>query len=411
MDMLQKTIRLHRVQSEFRRSQALYRGFVGGRGSGKSWIGGYDLLRRARRGRTYLVGSPTSIMMNDTTFPTIRRIAEDLGVWNPATVKLTPYPTATLSTGATIRFRSFEDPEKARGPNLSGTWLDEASLMDQAAYDIAIASLREGGEQGWLSATFTPKGPTHWTHETFNTGKPDTALFRARTGDNPFNPVGFEATLQQQYGETQFARQELGGEFVSIAGAEFPGEWFDWPGFWFDQWPDNMVYKVLYLDPSKGISDFAGDAKKNQECDWQAFVQAGLDDGGTIYLDAHFNREDPVAMIARGIRLCREWPVVDFAFEDNGTMGFMVPEVQRQLTASGVLLPWTPIVNHIPKIHRIRHLASYLSRRQIRIRNSRGGKLLRAQLGDVPFGFYDDGPDAAAGAVQRLELLTLGPAA
>ena len=52
--------------------------------------------------------------------------------------------------------------------------MDEASLMDYDAFTIAIGRLREAGEQGWLSATFTPKGRQHWTCETFATGRPDT---------------------------------------------------------------------------------------------------------------------------------------------------------------------------------------------------------------------------------------------
>ncbi|MFX4846510.1 phage terminase large subunit, partial [Acinetobacter baumannii] len=88
-------------------------------------------------------------------------------------------------------FRSAEDPDKLRGPNLSGSWLDEASLMEREAFDICIASLREAGEQGWLSATFTPRGLTHWTYDLFGRGgRPDVELFTSRTRDNPFAPVG-----------------------------------------------------------------------------------------------------------------------------------------------------------------------------------------------------------------------------
>jgi hypothetical protein len=213
--VITRTVKLHPIQAAFRRSDALYRGFVGGRGSGKSWVGAYDLIRRARRGRTYLVGSPTGVLMGDTTFPTFKELAQGLGVWGSA--KLTPYPNVQLTTGATIRFRTAEDPEKMRGPNLSGAWLDEASLMDVGAFQIIIPALREAGEQGWLSATFTPKGQQHWTYATFGTGRPDSALFHARTRDNPFNPPGFEDTLRRQYPEI-LARQELAGEFCDLDG-------------------------------------------------------------------------------------------------------------------------------------------------------------------------------------------------
>ncbi len=409
-----KTIKLHRVQHSFRHSNAIYRAFVGGRGAGKSWVGAYDLLRRVRPNRTYLVGSPTGILMQDTTYPTLKKLAEELGVWH--SVKLTPYPTATIRTGkgyCEVRFRTAEDPERMRGPNLSGCWLDEASLMSEHAYTINIAALRESGEQGWLSATFTPKGPTHWTYQTFATGKPDTAMFRSRTGDNPFLPKDFEATLHAQYGETQFARQELGGEFVQIAGAEFPAEWFDWPGFWFDQFlTENVTHKILYLDPSKGVRDFPGDAKTGKEPDWQAYVSAALvkekvegNLKNILYLDAHLNREPVIDMIERGMRITKEFRPDCVVFEDNGTMGFMASEVRRAAAKYDVLTQWNSITHKVPKIQRMRVLGGYLSQRQIRIRSSPGGKLMRAQMGDVPFGEYDDAVDAAAGAIEALGML------
>ncbi len=216
METLNRKRPVHRAQANFLRSKALYRGFVGGRGSGKTWCGAYDLLQRARRGHTYLIGSPTAVLMGDTTFPTVKTIAQEVGVWNPDTVRLSPYPTATLTTGATLRFRTAEDPEKMRGPNLSGCWLDEASLMHRDAYTICIAALREAGEQGWLSATFTPKGMLHWTYEVFGQGRPDVECFHATTGENPFNPAAFQQTLERQYGgaDSALSRQELAGQFL-----------------------------------------------------------------------------------------------------------------------------------------------------------------------------------------------------
>ncbi len=207
-------VKLHRRQHEFKASPALYRAFVGGRGAGKTWIGAYDLIRRAKKDRTYYVVGPTYPVLRDSTMRSFLAVGRDLGVIDPSHLKKSPPPELRLSTGAEVLFRSADDPERLRGPNLSGAWLDEASLMIQDAYDIVIASLREGGQQGWLSSTFTPKGVAHWTYTIFGTGRPDTALFHARTSDNPFNPLDFAATLKRQYGDTDFARQELEGEWL-----------------------------------------------------------------------------------------------------------------------------------------------------------------------------------------------------
>jgi len=132
---------------------------------------------------------------------------------------------ATLGNGAEVLFRSMDDPERARGPNLSGSWLDECSLMERSAYEIVIACLREGGEAGWLSATFTPKGKGHWTFDVFGTGKPDTALYRSRTKDNPFLPDSFYGAVKSQYAGA-FALQELEGEFIDAEGNIARREWF-----------------------------------------------------------------------------------------------------------------------------------------------------------------------------------------
>ena len=63
-----RTVRLHPAQQEFLRSDATFRAFCGGIGSGKSWAGAYVLIRRAKPGRLYLVVAPTYPMLSDATF-------------------------------------------------------------------------------------------------------------------------------------------------------------------------------------------------------------------------------------------------------------------------------------------------------------------------------------------------------
>ena len=404
MKTLHKTIQLHRVQHQFRHSDALYRSFVGGRGAGKSWIGAYDLIRRAQRDRTYLVASPTGVIMGDTTFPRFKKIAQQLGVL--ADIKLTPYPNVTIRTQcktALVRFRTAEDPDRMRGPDLAGAWLDEASLMDREAYDICIGSLREEGEQGWLSASFTPKGPLHWTHETFNTGKPDTAIFRAHTRDNPFNPPGFAATLARQYGDSLWARQELEGEFISLEDTVFPAEWFR--NIYAPEWPHGITHSVLYLDPSQG--------KDSKHSDAQAYVRAGFFPGrehqNLIYLECVRTKEPPPEMVARGVRMVRERKVDLWGYETNGTLGLLSSEIERQLGTAKALVRLWPVNNVNPKRWRIRNtLMPYLAQGRVRVLESPGGKALVSELLTEPLSEHDDCADAAAGAVALLEGLMNG---
>lgn len=131
---------------------------------------------------------------------------------------------------AEVIFRTASEPDRWRGPNLSGIWLDEASVMIREAMDIALACLREGSELGWMSLTFTPKGKHHWTYEAFydkyGNPRPGTALIQAHSNENPFLPAGFVDMLSGQY-STELQMQELAGLFVEMAGIMFRREWFD----------------------------------------------------------------------------------------------------------------------------------------------------------------------------------------
>lgn len=209
-----QTIQLHPAQARFLDSSALYRGFVGGRGAGKTFVGAYDLLRRARPGRLYMVLAPTYTMLKDACWRTFLQAGERLRFIqsvNRSDLRV------TLGNGAEVLFRSADEPDRLRGPNLTGAWLDEASVMGKGVYETIIACLRQAGEQGWLSCTFTPKGQSHWTYEVFGTGRPDVELVHATTYDNPFLAEGFERALREQYG-AELAEQELAGEFVDLEG-------------------------------------------------------------------------------------------------------------------------------------------------------------------------------------------------
>ncbi len=260
------TLDLHQAQQDFLDSDALYRGFVGGRGAGKSWIGALDLLLRAQDDRLYGVYAPTFPMLRDSSWRSFLDMAGKLRfirAINRSEMRM------TLGNGAEVIFRSADDPDRARGPNLSGAWLDEASLMAPEIYTIVIASLRERGEQGWLSATFTPRGRQHWTYDVFGTGRPNTQLFHARTVDNPFLPADFAATLRAQY-PSQFARQELEGEFVERAGNVFRREWFRIA----ESAPDNLHW-ARYWDLAASVRESA---------DYTASIAAALNWDGTLYL-------------------------------------------------------------------------------------------------------------------------------
>ena len=221
-----KQILLYPKQREFIDAGSRLRGFVGGIGSGKSYIGAYDLFIRAKANRLYLVIAPTFSMLRDATFRSFREVGEQLGLLDA--VHRTEF-SARIHTKdggfAEVLFRSGDDPDHLRGPNISGIWMDEASLLVEDAYLIAIGRLREAGEMGWITATFTPKGRAHWTYKVFGTQRTDTTLVHATTNDNPFLHSDFYAETRSHY-SAGLASQELEGHFVDLNfNGMFQREW------------------------------------------------------------------------------------------------------------------------------------------------------------------------------------------
>ncbi len=389
---LECRVRLTRYQNDFCESPALYRAFCGGRGAGKSWVGAFDLLARARPGRLYLVASPTYTVLSDTTFRTVVQLGRRLGLVSPGDVKKSP-PSLRTATGAEIIFRSADDPEKLRGPNLSGAWLDEASLMAREAYDIVIACLREEGEQGWLSATFTPKGRLHWTYEVFGSGRPDTLLTRARTSDNPFNPASFADVLRRQYGSL-LAAQELEGEFLDGGGLLFRRQWFELV----DAAPADLK-RVRAWDLA------ATDAKKAADPDWTAGVLLGRSKEGVYHvLDVRRTRAAPggvEALVRQTAAL--DGRAVEVSMEQEpGSAGVTVIDHYLRRVLQGHNFRGVKATG--PKEVRAQPLAAMAEAGNVKLVRAEWNKDLLDELEVFPLGAHDDQVDAAALAFSRLTM-------
>jgi predicted phage terminase large subunit-like protein len=259
-----RVLPVYSKQARFRQAREKLKGFIGGRGTGKTHIGAQEVLLCARDGEPWVCVSPDNNVIRETTFPTVIEIARKTGQLIKET--LSPMPRITFRTidggTATLVFRSGEVPEKLRGGNYAGAWLDEATVMTKAVYDLIRPTLRWRGKMGPTLITATPKGTKHWTFEKFFepvsigldaenieyiNGLPfrrraGSFLVKASTADNPFLPPDFYDSIRGDYG-AMFAQQELEGEFIEIAGLMFRREWFPYV----NQAPVDCV-RVRYWD-------------------------------------------------------------------------------------------------------------------------------------------------------------------
>lgn len=369
----------------------MLRGFVGGRGTGKSFVGAYDLLKRAKPNRTYMVVAPTYPMLRDAALKTFMELGQRfhyLSLFRRSDMY------AKLGNGAMVLFRSADNPDRLRGSNLSGVWLDEAGEMSREAFDVVLACLREGGERGWLSATFTPRGRTHWTYDVFGRRHDGAELFRASTADNPFLPLGFYDSVKAQYSGSR-AKQELGGEFVEMEGAAWSsdsfGEWIWCPQA---QWPGHFSGGVLSLDPSTGK-----DLKRGDYC---AITHVGWRDDGLLYVDADLDRVTIEGIVPKLLAMHERYNPNIIRIEANGFQHALKTLFDAEcLRRYGRPLPVQLVTNKQNKEERITRLSPYITNRQFRFRERViGCELLVDQLREFPKGEHDDGPDALEMAVR-----------
>ena len=159
----------------------------------------------------YIV-APTYPMLRDSTQRTFFEILprELIASFNKSANEL------ILTNGATIIFRSADEPEKLRGANLSWFFIDEASVLPTGTtWKILVGRLRRKPERGWI--TTTPKG-FNWVYDEFAKEPRDDYWFESfSTAENPYLSADYIDSLKASYGGS-FLRQEFYGEFISFEG-------------------------------------------------------------------------------------------------------------------------------------------------------------------------------------------------
>lgn len=179
----------------------------------------------------------------------------------------------------------------------------------------------------------------------------------------------------------------------------WPPEYFSGDDLWFDQWPDDLLLRVIALDPSKG-----GGAKHS---DYSAYVLLGVQAGGDVWVEADLsNTRPPSQMVAEGVAHYQRFRPHTFRVEGNAWQELLHTLFVEALQRQGIMhAPVTAMHNHVKKQLRIERLDSLLRARQVHFRRTSGTELLVRQLKDFPVGKHDDGPDALEMAVHAAQEL------
>ena len=207
-----KRIRLNPIQDDFLLCRDRFTAFIGGIGSGKTFAGCVKALYHSKRDTLGLIVAPTYPMMRDATLRTFQEIAGDsIESFNKSEM------TMKIKGGGEILFRSADNPDRLRGPNLSWAHMDEGAMCPPGTWEVIIGRLRADGKAGPCWITTTPNG-RNWLYKR----REDMTVFKSRTQDNPYLAREFVQSLEASY-TGEFARQELFGEFISLEGLVYGG--------------------------------------------------------------------------------------------------------------------------------------------------------------------------------------------
>lgn len=385
-DFVRRELNVLDYQAQFADSQAPMVALIGGRGSGKSWAGCYRILLKASaEPGNYCVVAPTYTMLEDIDWRQAKDVADLLHqhwVFSPGRM------TAELAGRSTILFRSADRPDRLRGLNLHGLWIDEAAQIEEEAWRVARLAVRSG-HKPWIAVTTTPKGTRHWTYQVFGKPDPNVHVIRAKTTQNQFLDLTVRNRLTQEI-TGRWASQELEAQWIDQEGVEWPGEyWGDWLIVPPASLPiDRMQCRVIAVDPSLG----------KERGDYSAIVALGVADG-LLWIEADLARRPPDQILRDTLVLADRWRPHAIGIESVAFQNVLCAELNR---LGGCRWSIYEIRPDGAKDVRIRRLTPFITRRELRIADTAGGRLLEQQLRTWPSGDHDDGPDALEMAMRLL---------
>lgn len=355
---------------------------LSGHGPRRQFIGA------AQGGRIWWV-APSYPIANEIIWPDLKRACA--GAWIE---KSEAEHSIRLPGGGSISVKSADNPDSLRGAGLDGIVMDEAAFTKKNVWhEVLRPALSD--RQGWANFISTPNG-MNWFCDLFQLAgrEPGWERWQRPTSDNPCISSAELEAARNEIGSRAFA-QEYEAQFVSIAGAEFPPEWFE--DIWADEWPTEFEYRYGACDPSKGKHQDRGDYSA------LVFVGKGKNDG-RHYVDASIARRDPATLAKDCVSWSRRYgPFDSILLESNGFQEVILELIRIEEMRSG--LPpqrWRPGISSGEKAARIAGtLATWLENGHLRFRRTLDMELLLGQLRDFPFGAHDDGPDALEMALRE----------
>lgn len=197
-----------------------YKLLVGGKRSGKTYVGALRALRNSRlnSGRPGMYVSPNLPLAKRTIIPTLKQLMRRSGI------KFRHYTQGEYGNAFYIEnwdghiwIGSGDTPESLVGSTLSWAAIDEPFLQKKEVFDEMIARVSDkDAVQPEIFLTGTPE-ELNWGYDvaTDNAKKYDMGVVFASTRDNPYLMEGYVDILESAYDE-QHRAAYIDGQFVNL---------------------------------------------------------------------------------------------------------------------------------------------------------------------------------------------------
>lgn len=208
-----------------------------------------------------------------------------------------------LTNGSKIYGYSADRPDRLRGTNLSGAWVDEAASMQYAdqLFDEALLPALRIGENPRMLITTTPR-PLEFLKDLVKRseeGDPSIAVVRGKTWDNAANlSKSALANLRARHEGTRLGRQELEGEILDdVLGALWNRDVLDATRV---ALAPQMARIVVGVDPA---------VTSGEKADSTGIVVVGRSVDGHFYVleDQTIHRASPRHAMSRAVNAFHRW--------------------------------------------------------------------------------------------------------
>lgn len=299
------------AQIEFWESPSRHRAFVGGIGSGKTLAGCVEVLRQPK-GSYGTIIAPSYPMLRDATQLTFFEMFSQFVREHNKTDGVTK-----LVNGTTLFWRSADNPDSLRGPNLNWFWLDEADYMHGDVWNIMLGRIRRDPTKAWI--TTSPNGDSNWVYNTIarkaKAGDPSYHMVTAKTRDNIHLPSEYIKSLEETY-TSEFARQELEGEFIGPIGRIMDKGWLQRSIL-----PEDGISYIVGVDLAVGLKGTSDD---------RAIVVVGKRENLYWVADVVFGKWTFNETKRKIIETANNWNAVKVCVENVAYQEVMVQELRAE---------------------------------------------------------------------------------